>query len=132
MTDITRRDFVTATAAAAATAAVGITAAHADTGAAATGAAATGGGGGAWVAGPGPATVQITNATGQVAGPFFNSWPTPPGGWNAYVVNVPAAGGTQPNLVVCLVGLAGTFDVQATANNADIPPAPVAIIAPAC
>jgi len=94
-------------------------------------------GGGVWVAvAPGvagPATAPITNGTGQVAGPFFNSWPTPPSGWNAYVVAVPAAGGTQPNLVVCPPGGPGTFDVQATvpAGVLDIP-AGTAIIAPAC
>ena len=89
-------------------------------------------GGGLWVAAaPGPATTAITNGTGQVAGPFFNAWPTPPNGWNVYVVSVPAAGGTQPNLAVCGGGVVGTLDVQATAVNGDILAAQ-AIIAPAC
>lgn len=94
-------------------------------------------GGGPWVAvAPGvlgPATQPVVNGSGQTAGPFFNSWPTPPTGWNVYVVNVPAAGGTQPNLSVCPAGAvgSGTFDVTVTANNLDIL-AGQAIIAPAC
>ncbi|HZX60840.1 MAG TPA: hypothetical protein VFF51_03760, partial [Candidatus Methylomirabilis sp.] len=79
----------------------------------------------------GPATLPVTNGQGQVAGPFFNSWPPAPSGWNAYVVTTPALGGTQPNLVVCPGALPGTFDVQATATNGDIPVGQ-AIIAPAC
>ncbi|MFZ1057992.1 MAG: prepilin-type N-terminal cleavage/methylation domain-containing protein [Candidatus Rokuibacteriota bacterium] len=91
-------------------------------------------GGGPWaLATPGPATLPVTNGQGQVAGPFFNSWPTPPTGWNAYVVNtvVGTGGGTQPNGAICPAVAVGTFDVQATAINGDILAAQ-AIIAPAC
>ena len=74
--------------------------------------------------------VQVTNAPGIVAGPFFNTVPGVPPGWTApYALTIPAKGGTMPDGTVCPKGIAGTFDVQATTANGDIPAAK-AIIAP--
>lgn len=81
---------------------------------------------------PGSATVLLSNARGQQAGPFFNTWPFPPSGWTPYTINIPSVGGTY---VSCSAPVAaggpGTFDVQTTATNGDIP-AGVLVGAPAC
>ena len=75
-------------------------------------------------------TVQVTNFTGIVAGPFFNTVPGVPPGWTApYALSIPAKGGIEPDGTVCPKGAAGTFDVQALTANGDIPAAR-AIIAP--
>ena len=51
--------------------------------------------------------VQV-NSGGQTAGPFFATWPAPPGGWSTpYTIAVPGPGG------------AGTFQVSSTPNNGD-------------
>lgn len=39
-------------------------------------------------------TTVATNAQGNLAGPFMNSMPTPPGGWTAYVYTPNVAAGT--------------------------------------
>ena len=77
-------------------------------------------------------TKQVTNSGGAVAGPFFNRVPDPPGGWNAYGYTSPATGGTLPDQKTkCPAGKTGdgTFDVQGTSTNTDIPTG-TAIIAP--
>lgn len=68
---------------------------------------------------PGSATVQVTNAQGQVAGPLLNTWPTPPAGWTVYTLNIPAAAVTTPQCALPAGGV-GTFNVTTTANNGDI------------
>lgn len=53
-------------------------------------------------AAPGSLLVVQTNSSGQTAGPFFATFPTPPAGWGAaYVINIPGPDG------------AGTFQVVA-------------------
>ncbi len=79
---------------------------------------------------PGAALVQVTNAQGQNAGPFFNIWPTPPGGWTAYAVNIPAAAVATPQCALA-AGVAGTFNVATTSTNGDIA-AGQALAAPGC
>ena len=86
-----------------------------------------GAGGGAFPAG---AIVQVTNTQGQVAGPFFNAWPTPPAGWQVYGdgagvagLTIACPGYTRPDGTVVLAGAAGTFCVMSApiAPLADIP-----------
>ncbi len=87
--------------------------------------------GGVFVApGGGAAVVQVTNAQGQNAGPFFNTWPIPPAGWTVYTVNIPAAAVTTPQCALP-AGAAGTFNVTTGANNLDIPAAQ-RLSAPGC
>ena len=68
---------------------------------------------------PAAAIVQVTYAQGQNAGPFFNTWPTPPAGWTVYTVNIPAAAVTTPQCSLPLGGV-GTFNVTTGATNGDI------------
>ncbi|MGH7262353.1 MAG: hypothetical protein ACREH7_00325, partial [Candidatus Rokuibacteriota bacterium] len=84
-------------------------------------------GGGAFPAG---AIVQVTNAQGQNAGPFFNTWPIQPAGWTVYTVNIPATAVTTPQCALPAGGV-GTFNVTTTAVNGDIPAAQ-ALAAPGC
>jgi prepilin-type N-terminal cleavage/methylation domain-containing protein len=87
--------------------------------------------GGPFVApGGGAAVVQVTNAQGQNAGPFFNSWPIPPQGWNVYTVTVPALAVVTPQCALAAGGV-GTFNVTTSANNNDIPAAQ-SLAAPGC
>ncbi len=87
--------------------------------------------GGPFVApGGGAAVLQVTNAQGQTAGPFFNTWPMPPPGWNNYRVRIPAAAVTTPQCALPAGG-AGTFNVTARATNGDIP-AGQRLSAPGC
>ena len=87
--------------------------------------------GGTFVApGGGAAVLQVTNAQGQNAGPFFNTWPMPPPGWNAYRIRIPAAAVTTPQCALPAGG-AGTFNVTARATNGDIP-AGQRLSAPGC
>ena len=85
---------------------------------------------------PAGAAVLITNGQGQQAGPFFNVWPTPPLGWAAYAVRVPATGGLTPTCTIPAPA-AGTgnttFEVftNPLAGNNDLP-AGQFIIAPGC
>ena len=91
--------------------------------------------GGPFVApGGGAAVLQLTNAQGQQAGPFFNAWPIPPLGWQPYVVRIPAVGGTTPACVIPPPpgGGAGTFEVVATPGaTTDLLPGQ-SLIAPGC
>jgi type IV pilus assembly protein PilA len=92
--------------------------------------------GGPFVApGGGAAVVQLTNAQGQNAGPFFNSWPLPPQGWQPYVVRIPAVGGTTPACVIPPPpgGGAGMAEVVATpaAGTNDLLPGQ-SLISPGC
>jgi type IV pilus assembly protein PilA len=76
------------------------------------------------------ATAPVTNSQGQVAGPFFNQWPTPPAGYTAYTVSIPAAGGAALGCATPPVGgVAGTFDVRTTPPATD---AALPIVAPGC
>ena len=79
---------------------------------------------------PAGAIVQVTNAQGQNAGPFFNTWPTPPAGWTVYTNNIPAAAVTTPQCVLPAGGV-GTFNVTTGAANGDIPAAQ-RLAAPGC
>ena len=79
---------------------------------------------------------QVTNAGGQVAGPFFVAIPQPPAGWNAYVVNSPAVAlapvlGCLPAGSGTPAGPVGTFDVRTQATNGDIA-AGTFVAAPGC
>ena len=59
-------------------------------------------------AAPGSLLVVQTSPGGQTAGPFFATFPPPPGGWGAaYVINIP--GPTGP----------GSFQIVATPTNGD-------------
>ena len=59
-------------------------------------------------------TLQVTNSGTQVAGPFFNTVPTPPAGWGAYTLLIPA---TNPPCAG--LGGVGTFCVSSTPTNGD-------------
>jgi hypothetical protein len=72
----------------------------------------------------------VTNAQGQNAGPFFNSWPIPPQGWTVYTVTVPALAVVTPQCALAAGGV-GTFNVTTSANNNDIPAAQ-SLAAPGC
>ncbi len=87
--------------------------------------------GGVFVApGGGAAVLQVTNAQGQPAGPFFNAWPIPPAGWTVYTVNIPSAAVTTPQCALAAGGV-GTFNVTTGAGNGDIPAAQQ-LSAPGC
>ena len=81
---------------------------------------------------PGSATVQVKNAQGQIAGPFFTIWPIAPSGYTAYVVNIPMAAATYGACTVA-AGVAGdgTFNVMTTPPPTDLT-APQVVFSPAC
>ena len=81
---------------------------------------------------PGSAIVQVKNAQGQIAGPFFTIWPMAPLGYTAYAVNVPMAAATYGTCVVA-AGVAndGTFNVITTPPPTDLT-APQVVFSPAC
>ena len=81
---------------------------------------------------PGSAILQVKNATGQIAGPFFVQWPTAPNGYSVYTVNVPMAAATFGTCVV-VAGVAGggTFNVTTTPPATDLT-APQLVFAPGC
>ncbi len=79
---------------------------------------------------PGSATLQVTNAQGQIAGPFFQLWPRQPTGWNAYAYAQPNPGAATPSCVIPAGG-AGTFLVTGTPVNGDLA-AGLVIAAPGC
>jgi len=88
---------------------------------------------GAWAIG---LTVQVQNAGGQIAGPFFVAIPLTPAGWVAYAVDMPAKAyapvlGCLPVGAGTPAGPAGTFDVVTSAKNGDIP-AGTFVVAPGC
>ena len=59
-------------------------------------------------AAPGSLLVVQTSLGGQTAGPFFATFPSPPGGWGAaYAINIPGPLGV------------GTFQVVGTPTNGD-------------
>ena len=85
---------------------------------------------------------QVTNAGGQIAGPFFVAIPQAPAGWDAYTVdgaaNPPTGAVALAPVLGCLpagsgtpAGPAGTFDVKTKSTNGDIA-ALTFVVAPGC
>lgn len=79
---------------------------------------------------PDSAVVQITNTSGQIMGPFFAIWPSPPTGWSVYTLNIPALGGPAFGCATNIpAGGQGSFEVISSPSNGD---AATPVISPGC